>query len=105
MLQHTVVFSYQESPKIQTPLQLTFNKRLKGYFVNAWNKYKQKGDNFLLLLNNAAKRETFQIIKQMFMASLLLPITISMLSKKNFSLSQAHFFFNISCSTAKKALI
>lgn len=71
---------------------MNFNKRLKGYFVNAWNKYKQRGENFLFLLNSAAKRETFQIIKQMFMASLLLPITISMLSKKNFSLSQAQFF-------------
>lgn len=81
---------------------MNFDKRLKGYFVNAWNKYKQRGDNFLFLLKNTAKRETFQIIKQMFMASLLLPITISTLSKKNFSMSQTQTF-SISSGRAKKA--
>lgn len=43
---------------------VNFNKRLKSHFVNAQNRYKQRGDKFLLILNEAAKCEAFQIIKE-----------------------------------------
>lgn len=71
---------------------VNFNKRLKSHFVNAQNRYKQRGDKFLLILNEAAKCEAFQIIKEYLCPPFFFPITTLMLRKKtSSSSSQAHF--------------